>query len=73
MRDPVPVAWVGLFRLQLDFRIQTFFREAIQMALRCILSVNSYLSGFSLYKYTGLTQAVASNVTQQYCRVFSGL
>ena len=45
----VPVTWVGLFRQQPDFRIQVFFRKQyLTMALRCVLSVNSHLSGFSL-------------------------
>ena len=36
--------WMGLSRLQLDFRIQISFQKAIKMALKCILSVNSHLS-----------------------------
>ena len=40
-------SWVGLHSLQLDFRIH-IFHKAVKMALRCIFSVNSGLSGFKL-------------------------
>ena len=39
------ITWVGLFRLQPDFRIQ-MSQKAIIMVWRCILSVISHLSGF---------------------------
>ena len=41
-------AWMGLFRQQPDFRIRVSFGKVIKNALKCILSVNSPLSGFKL-------------------------
>ena len=41
---PIHTTCVGLFQLQPDFRIQVSSRKAVEMALRCILSVNPHLS-----------------------------
>ena len=40
--------WVGLFQAAAGFQDSDIFQEAIEMVLRCILSVNSHLSGFKL-------------------------
>ena len=50
--DSMYVAWVGLFRLQPDFRIQFLSKSSKKkkkMVSRCILSVIFHLSGFKLW------------------------
>ena len=38
----------GTFQATGGFQVSDFFQKVIKMTLRCILSVNSHLSGFKL-------------------------